>query len=289
MSSPRPILKRGESYQSTPTGGAAPRYPRHHIFHQHGSGSASSSPPHGVHFPPSPTLTRTFSAYSPSTYDRSPIVVSPNTCALPERGCPGRTYTLDESSKSSPPSRTNWSGSHHGRHLHPRAVNYTSHRQPSPSEDDDEYRDDEDIQRTPTGSYPILPPLIPDLSSESDESDGFISPPPESSHYSPVPNSHSGYYPPPQSNRIAAPSHPPIPYAHNRVGYNTYSNEVQQSPHALSFLPHPASPGDESQKARRRKQRDQSKPRRAVDASYKSSLSALANCSLDEGSCLGGF
>ena len=48
-----------------------------------------------VHFPPSPIISKTFVAHSPSTYDRSPIVVVPNTCALPERGCPGRTYTLD--------------------------------------------------------------------------------------------------------------------------------------------------------------------------------------------------
>ena len=48
-----------------------------------------------VHFPPSPIISKTFVAHSPSTYDRSPIVVAPNTCALPERGCPGRTYTLD--------------------------------------------------------------------------------------------------------------------------------------------------------------------------------------------------
>lgn len=48
-----------------------------------------------VHFPPSPIISKTFVAHSPSAYDRSPIVVVPNTCALPERGCPGRTYTLD--------------------------------------------------------------------------------------------------------------------------------------------------------------------------------------------------
>jgi hypothetical protein len=48
-----------------------------------------------VHFPPSPIISKTFAAHSPSTYDRSPIVVVPNSCALPARGCPGRTYTLD--------------------------------------------------------------------------------------------------------------------------------------------------------------------------------------------------
>ena len=54
-----------------------------------------------VHFPPSPTISKTFVAHSPSTYDRSPIVVSQNSCALPERGCPGRTYTLDRNGRRS--------------------------------------------------------------------------------------------------------------------------------------------------------------------------------------------
>ena len=39
-----------------------------------------------VHFPPTPRLTSTEITYSSSIYDRAPIVVAPNTCALPERG-----------------------------------------------------------------------------------------------------------------------------------------------------------------------------------------------------------
>jgi len=46
--------------------------------------------PH-VHFPPTPSLTSTHIADSPRTYDRAPISISPNLCALPERG--GRVYT----------------------------------------------------------------------------------------------------------------------------------------------------------------------------------------------------
>ncbi|TFK69886.1 hypothetical protein BDN72DRAFT_839791 [Pluteus cervinus] len=45
--------------------------------------------PH-VHFPPTPTLTSIEITHSPSVYDRAPIVVAPNACALPERG--GRFY-----------------------------------------------------------------------------------------------------------------------------------------------------------------------------------------------------
>lgn len=114
--SPRSILKR--SSQRTP-----------------------ESQPHAVHFPPSPSLCSTFSAYSPSLYDRSPIVVSKNVCALPERG--GRTYHIDEtlSPQSSPRS--------------PR------------SEATRSYRDRD-----------TLPQLVPDISSsESDESDTFVQPP----------------------------------------------------------------------------------------------------------------
>ncbi|KAG5353060.1 hypothetical protein C0989_010867 [Termitomyces sp. Mn162] len=110
-------------------------------------GGAPSSPQLAVHFPPSPSLTtHTFAAYSAAAYDRSPIQVSPNSCALPERGCPGRTYTLDESASHEPASRRY----HSSRGLHPRAL------KPRPE--------------------PPMPSLIPDLSSESDESDAFSSP-----------------------------------------------------------------------------------------------------------------
>ncbi|KDR85975.1 hypothetical protein GALMADRAFT_219030 [Galerina marginata CBS 339.88] len=41
--------------------------------------------PH-VHFPPTPILTRMGMTHSPFSYDRGSITVSPNVCALPERG-----------------------------------------------------------------------------------------------------------------------------------------------------------------------------------------------------------
>ncbi|KAG6841795.1 hypothetical protein C0991_006679 [Blastosporella zonata] len=158
MLSPRPILKRGTPSTS------------HHL---------------AVHFPPSPSLTtHTFTAYSSAAYDRSPIQVSPNSCALPERGCPGRTYTLDEQPS---PIRE-----HHryysSRGLHPRAM----------------------AKRDAERSLAQCPPLIPDLSSESDESDGFTSPPTAS--YS-----------------LSTP---------NDIYYNPYA---PLSPTALAFLPHPPS------------------------------------------------
>jgi len=288
--SPRPILKRSETPCQSPT--AAPLYPRALVGHSI----------HGVHFPPPTTLTRTFSAYSPSLYDRSPIVVSPNSCALPERGCPGRTYTLDD--PNSHLSRTSWTpAANKGRHLHPRAVP-SAYRDSSPNVDEAADEDDDEEQLTPTSTYPVLPPLIPDLSSESDESDGFTSPPSEHDIYS----NPSSYFPPPHSYPIDAPSHPPIPYAPRRnVSYSNDDPYFPGTPAALSFLPHPLSPSDEGQRARRRKQRsrDQSRsrsrgerqastsPRRSVNGSYKSLsvCKALANCSIDgpDDGCLGGF
>jgi hypothetical protein len=41
--------------------------------------------PH-VHFPPTPVMTKISITHSPFSYDRAPIQVSPNICALPERG-----------------------------------------------------------------------------------------------------------------------------------------------------------------------------------------------------------
>jgi len=54
--------------------------------------------PH-VHFPPTPTLTSTIFTHSAVQYDRAPIVVAENVCALPERG--GRCYTTQFRNKRS--------------------------------------------------------------------------------------------------------------------------------------------------------------------------------------------
>ena len=86
---PRPILKHFSSDSSD-------------------SSSPSPSPSRGskariqVHFPTHPlSLVSTHDAYSSVAYDRSPIPITPNACALPERGCPGRTYGVDDDGSSS--------------------------------------------------------------------------------------------------------------------------------------------------------------------------------------------
>ncbi|KAG2121318.1 hypothetical protein DEU56DRAFT_834473 [Suillus clintonianus] len=220
-SHPRPILK----HQQT-----APNY-----------GQVIGSPErlHAVHFPPSPTLTRTYSAYPPSTYDRSPIVVAPNTCALPERGCPGRTYTLDgdrPASSSSPSKRLQ-----HGIHLHPRAV-YNHQSQISPSKPSGF---DDGSQRTPWRSSPTQPPLIPDLSSESDQSDGYH---PDSYNTSlkPAP---SIPWPP---RALGDPNVYLKTPSHNQYGYSNNSPNVHST---LPFLPCPPTPSD-THKVRRQRPKD---------------------------------
>jgi hypothetical protein len=47
-----------------------------------------------VHFPPSPRLSTFQFTHSPQLYDRSPLVVQPNVCALPGRG--ERVYVVED-------------------------------------------------------------------------------------------------------------------------------------------------------------------------------------------------
>ncbi|TFK57588.1 hypothetical protein OE88DRAFT_1651398 [Heliocybe sulcata] len=142
MQSPRPILKR-----------SAVTYPIDTSAATLASGTKHPSPRSAlpttlsVHFPPSSGLTKTFDTHSAAVYDRSPIVVSRNQCALPERGCPGRTYGLEAAEEERGRSRR--------------------------------VKDDKRTTNAHSGctsSSPpgVLPPLIPDQS-ESDDSDSSSS------------------------------------------------------------------------------------------------------------------
>jgi hypothetical protein len=121
-----------------------------------------------VHFPPTPVLCQTHLTHSAASYDRAPIVVLPNACALPERN--GRTYTPsnDESARK----RRSTHATSQGATLHPQAFT-TSPAAPSSSP--------KTSVLDPAGR---LPSLVPDLSScsESDESD-VSSTPPVSTHF----------------------------------------------------------------------------------------------------------
>ncbi|KAL1727001.1 hypothetical protein EV714DRAFT_218223 [Schizophyllum commune] len=144
---PRPILKASHS--------AGPPSAHSHLQppHERAFPASSSGPPtpsRGVHFPPAPRLTRTFSAHPPSDYDRSPIVVAPNTCALPERF--GRVYTGEEDKATARSARS------------PRAESRSNGY---------------GFPAHPQYGYAPCPPLTPDASSESDDSDACASPPPD--------------------------------------------------------------------------------------------------------------
>jgi len=197
--SPKPILKRSVSEQKTTT-------------HYHA---------HAVHFPPSPSLTCTFSVYSAAAYDRSPIIVTPNNCALPERGCPGRTYTLEE---SAPHRRISYA-----RDFHPRALAFAVTRSSSPRSTRTPI--DVPMNERPSSSYPALPQLIPDLSSESDESDVSSIIPSVSTISHPAFGIHGLAGPPSKYNSNS----------YSNVDASGYPPCIDDS-NALAFLPHPPSP-----------------------------------------------
>jgi len=118
--------------------------------------------PH-VHFPPTPILTSSQRTHSPTTYDRAPIEVTPNACALPERG--GRAYFLpDDATYNSPTPKRSY--------FHPRAF---------------EACERESLEDPPAQTD--CPPLIHDLSTSCSESDDLDSPCPSFpiSKYSPTP------------------------------------------------------------------------------------------------------
>ncbi|KAH9854285.1 hypothetical protein C2E23DRAFT_867363 [Lenzites betulinus] len=148
---PHPILKRDSSPFRTPTlpfSTCGPTFSPH------------------VHFPPTPRLVaETFPAYSPTTYDRAPIAVSPNVCQIPRRGertvrspaadfegdCRGRSRTRGKRSENVK-----------GSYFHPRAYEACK---PEP------------VHST-AYSLPATPPLVDDLS-PSDESDSTVTTPPD--------------------------------------------------------------------------------------------------------------
>ncbi|KAI0688128.1 hypothetical protein BC835DRAFT_1230907, partial [Cytidiella melzeri] len=79
--------------------------------------------PH-VHFPPTPSMVAsTHPVHSPQTYDRKPIIVSPNYCALPERGDHFHSPPLDfEVERGRGRSRQTDNSEHiKGSYFHPRA------------------------------------------------------------------------------------------------------------------------------------------------------------------------
>lgn len=123
---------------------------------------------HRVHFPKAPSLCQTHLTHSPSIYDRAPIVVLPNVCALPARN--ERTYNpSNECPSSSSKKRRSTHANGAQAALHPHAF-----REASVAPSDPAARQYQHQQ---------VPQLVPDLSSsESDESD-INSVPPDPTHF----------------------------------------------------------------------------------------------------------
>ncbi|KAH9987702.1 hypothetical protein BJV77DRAFT_964711 [Russula vinacea] len=127
-----------------------------------------------VHFPPAPGLCQTYLAHPASIYDRAPIVVPPNVCALPARN--ERTYT--PSANPSPAPQRNADRPRRGPpRTAPRCTRTLSRSRPEQAHQAQAYAAASD----PAGR--MMPALVPDLSSsESDESD-VNSTPPIPNHY----------------------------------------------------------------------------------------------------------
>ncbi|KAI0714779.1 hypothetical protein C8Q76DRAFT_795618 [Earliella scabrosa] len=154
---PHPILKRDSSPFKSP------------VLPFTSSGPLFS--PH-VHFPPTPRIAATYPAHSPTTYDRKPILVSPNVVQLPRRGerrlhTPsadrdqpstderrGRSRSRDRDRDRDAPTK--------GSYFHPRAYEACNPEPPSSA--------------SASFDLPSMPPLVQDLS-PSDESDDIVTPP----------------------------------------------------------------------------------------------------------------
>ncbi|KAI5116360.1 hypothetical protein M0805_002396 [Coniferiporia weirii] len=218
---PRPILKRVVAVSSESS--ASPLSPS----------PLDGSIKAAVHFPPHPALACTYTAHSADAYDRSPIAVAPNECALPARGCPGRTYRLDgggdvvmdddedDGYTESTPGRA-WKKSDHA-HPRVRVLGFDTTRRYSSSSSSS----GSDSSRTASPAQALLfdraPPLVPDLSSSdtSEDSDqGTLAFAPFlNGTFASAPMSYHSTEP---SNRHARPSLSP-----------------KSDPAQLAFLPHP--------------------------------------------------
>ncbi|TFK56941.1 hypothetical protein OE88DRAFT_1730372 [Heliocybe sulcata] len=236
-----------------------------------------------VRFPPTPVLTSTHPTHSPSTYDRAPIVVSPNACALPRRGerevqfgeRPGRSTDRERPRGRS---RDRKAVSVKGSYFHPRA--YEACEAEPPAGHTGAVDADHDIPSLPPlpAAIPLPPPLVHDISSsESDESD--VTTPPDV-HFQ---------EPPSLSLSSASTCKPQHPDSHYLPPLNaTFASQAEMNS-ALAFLPHPPSPIRErtpklTEEQKKRNSTPSPKQRRPP---IKRTSSTFADPPLD--ACLGGF
>lgn len=248
-----------------------------------------------VHFPPTPTLTSTFTTHSPSAYDRTPLSVSPNACALPGRherelfvdNVPPPSHHRPSSTSHPSHSRRARAPSPKGGYFHPRAYEACAPELLPPAAWSTSVSSP---GHSPPPPFP-LPLLIFDnphnLSpdSESSSSDSQVTTP---SDDDPDPVSHHHA----MSVRYATPStttaYPSARYTSSPVIPNPYLSSEES---ALSYLPdhYRQSPATKEWKAGRRSSdnsssRNQRNPRQEVSDHHN-----FTYPSLDFGGCLGGF
>lgn len=225
-----------------------------------------------VHFPPTPTLTSTFTTHSPSAYDRTPVSVSPNTCALPGRherelfvdNVPPPSHRRPSSTSHSSHSRRARAPSPKGSYFHPRAYEACAPEQ------------------FPSAAWSTS---VSSPDSESSSSDSQVTTPSDDD-LDPVLHHHA------MSMLYATPStitaYPSARYTSSPVIPNPYLPSEQS---ALSYLPdhYRQSPTTKERKAGRRSSDNSSSRNRRNPRQEVSDHRNLTFPSLDFGGCLGGF
>ncbi|KAG9001412.1 hypothetical protein FRB94_004777 [Tulasnella sp. JGI-2019a] len=263
-SSPRPILKH-TSFRADQSSSSS----CHGTASQRSAGSA-------VRFPSSPKMSTVYWTHCPNSYDRRPIVVLPNSCALPDRG----QRDLSGASSSPQMGQTSLPQSW-GNHVHPSIFGrMCSSGSTSSDEDSDQRHSSEEIYGD-FSSMSMVPSLTHDDVS-SEESDGIASPPPEQCH-GVSSDIRQPYNAPSQSHLHSEPlSHPPI------SDYYVADSSNPSADYSLAFLPHAPS---SSYTPRKRSD----KKRLSVDGSpfSQKSIPTIGGNSwtveADDSSCLGGF
>ncbi|KAF8167183.1 hypothetical protein B0H34DRAFT_3957 [Crassisporium funariophilum] len=193
--------------------------------------------PH-VHFPPTPTLTSTEITHSPFIYDRAPIIVTPNTCALPRRG--DRKLFGGGNSPCLSPNAAK------GGYFHPRAFEADKREPESLLLSTDSGTCSRRRKATRDHQHDIYhalipPPLVFDHSSESD-SDMCGSPPALS--VSSIPHISVHFAPRNNSTAPAGPrsnAYPSTLLSHAQSPYSQ-QDSLGRLDGALSFLSYPTSP-----------------------------------------------
>jgi hypothetical protein len=214
-----------------------------------------------VHFPPTPTMTSIALTHSPHAYDRAPIQVTPNSCALPERNA--RTYD-DGAESTSPISAEGY---------FQRRIPHPVHSMQGWTEDGSKYSISlisPDNSNTPISSLKTFP-LDPD------DSDGLCGSP------SSPPNAHKFGY-------VGSPVDKIFRYSNDDLA-SPYDEPFSSSPdhsNALSLLA-PNTP-DSHNRSRNawRKKKDRLQAGQACRAAYGSRDSLWPGDAALEG-CLGGF